>query len=155
MTVPTHEPRRFGYATGRLMRNLVGLLPLLGFPLVLHELGQTDPLLIGLFGLAAVLLVAGVLLNAARFRLTVEPDALVVRGRLRTRRVAYAEVTRAEVRRGRGKPVRFMGPPPFRELWLHTGGRRLVVSSLPLGEDAFEEVVRLLFERLPPEVIAD
>lgn len=153
MTVPSFEPRTFRYATGRLIRNLVGLLPLLGFPLVLHELGQSDPVLIGLFGGAAVALVVGVVLNAARFKLTLDADALVARGRLRKRRVAYAEVTRAEVRRGRGKPVRFMGPPPFRELWLHTEGKRLVISSLPLGEAAFEEVVALLGERLPPAAL--
>lgn len=142
--------RTFRYSNGRLMRNLVGLLPLVGFPLVLHELGATDPVLIGLFGLGAIALVVGVVLTAVRFRLTVEPDALVVRGKLRTRRVEFAAVERFEVRRGRGKPSRFMGPPPFRELWLHTAERRLVISSLRLGEDAFEELVGLLSARLAP-----
>lgn len=149
---PGAEARTFRYATGRLVRNLVGLLPLVGFPLVLHELGATDPVLIGLFGAAAIALVVGVVLSAVRFKLTVGPDALVVRGKLRTRRVEYGAVRQLEVRRGRGKPSRFMGPPPFRELWLHTDGRRLVVSSLRLGEEAFEEVVALLGARLPAQV---
>jgi len=148
---PMTTPVVFRYARGRLVRNLVGLLPLVGFPLVLHELGQTDPVLIGLFGVASAALVVAVLGSAARFKLTLEDTRLVVRGRIRRRVVPYADVTRARVRRGRGKPSRFMGPPPFRELVLEADGKRLVISSLPLGEDAFEAVVSALGDRLPPE----
>lgn len=140
----------YRYARGRLVRNMVGLLPLVGFPLVLHELGRTDPLLIALFGVAAGALVVGVLGSAARFKLVLGPERLVARGRLRKRTVPYADITGLRVRRGRGKPARFMGPPPFRELLIETGGKRLVISSLPLGEEAFEEVVALLGERVPP-----
>ncbi len=143
------EPQVFRYATGRLMRNMVGLIPLVGFPLVLHELGRTDPLLIALFGVLAAVLVIGVLGSAARFKLTIGEAALTVRGRLRKRRVAYADIAAMTVRRGRGKPSRFMGPPPFRELVLEAAGKRLVISSLPLGEEAFEQVVAALEERVP------
>ena len=109
----TSEALVFGYARERLMRNMVGLLPLLGFPLVLHELGAADNVLIALFGLAAVALVVAVIGSAVRYRLRLESDRLEVRGRLSKRVVPYAEVTRARVRRGRGKPSRFMGPPPL------------------------------------------
>lgn len=137
----------FRYARGRLARNMVGLLPLVGFPLVLHELGRTDPVVITLFGVLAATLVVGVLGSAARFKLTLDETALTVRGRLRKRRVPYADITAMTVRRGRGKPTRFMGPPPFRELVLDAAGKRLVISSLPLGEEAFEEVAAALSER--------
>lgn len=139
----------FRYSTGRLTRNMVGLIPLVGFPLVLHELGRTDPLLISLFGVLAATLVVGVLGSAARFKLVLDGAALTVRGRLRKRRVAYADISAMTVRRGRGKPLRFMGPPPFRELVLEAGGKRLVVSSLPLGEEAFEAVVAAIEARVP------
>jgi len=139
----------FRYATGRLLRNMVGLLPLIGFPLVLHELGRSDPLLISLFGVLAATLVIGVLGSAARFKLTLDDAALTVRGRLRKRRVPYADIAAMTVRRGRGKPARFMGPPPFRELVLETEGKRLLISSLPLGEEAFEAVVAALDARVP------
>ena len=91
--------------------------------------------------------------SAARFKLTLTDDRLIVRGRVRRRVVPYAEVSRARVRRGRGKAPRFMGPPPFRELVLDTSGKRLVISSLPLGEEAFEEVVSQLGDRLPPDAL--
>lgn len=139
----------FRYARGRLVRNMVGLVPLVGFPLVLHELGRTDPVLITLFGVLAATLVVGVLGSAARFKLTLDESTLTVRGRLRTRRVPYADIAGWTVREGRGKPSRFMGPPPFREVVLEAGGKRLVISSLPLGEEAFEEVVGALSERVP------
>lgn len=139
----------FRYANGRLMRNMVGLLPLVGFPLVLHELGRTDPLLISLFGVLAATLVIGVIGSAARFKLTLDGEALTVRGRLRKRRVPYSAIAAMAVRRGRGKPSRFMGPPPFRELVLETDEKRLVISSLPLGEEAFDAVVEALDARVP------
>ena len=142
------ESRVYRYATGRLMRNMVGLLPLVGFPLVLHELGRTDPLLLALFGVLAAVLVIGVIGSAARFKLTLDDRAITVRGRLRKRRVPYADIGAMTVREGRGKPSRFMGPPPFRELVLEADGKRLVISSLPLGEEAFAEMVAALEERV-------
>ncbi len=143
------ERQTFRYARGRLARNMVGLLPLVGFPLVLHELGRTDPVVITLFGILAATLVVGVLGSAARFKLTLDAEALTVRGRLRKRRVPYADIEGMAVRRGQGKPSRFMGPPPFRELVLDVGGRRMVISSLPLGEEAFEAVAATLSQRVP------
>ena len=146
----------FRYDTGRLARNLVGLLPLAGFPVVLHLAGREDPVLYTLFGVGAAVLVGYVVYYARRFKLTIDDDALVVRGRVRKKRVALADVTEARIRRGRGKAQRFMGPPPFRELVLRRAeGKAVIVSSLPLGEERFEEVVAQLSERLPDSVWKD
>ncbi len=146
------DRRVFRYDRGRLARNLAGLLPLAGFPVVLHLTGLADPVLYGLFGVAAATLVAGVLYSAARFKLVIEDAGLDVRGRLHHRRVAFTDLREVRVRRGRDKAARFMGPPPFRELVLRTDDRRLVVSSLPLGEESFETVCALIAERLPEGV---
>ncbi len=145
----------FRYDSGRLARNLVGLLPLAGFPVVLHLSGREDPVLYTLFGVGAAILIGYVLYYARRFKLTVDDESLVVRGRVRKRRIALADVSEARVRRGRGKAHRFMGPPPFRELMLRAEGKPVVVSSLPLGEERFEELVALLSDRLPAAVWGD
>ncbi len=149
MSAATHT---FRYDRGRLARNLVGLLPLAGFPVVLHLTGRLDPLLYGIFGVGAAVLIAGVLYSAGRFKLAVDAAGLDVRGRLHHRTVAFADLREVRIRRGRDKASRFMGPPPFRELVLRTDARRLVVSSLPLGEESFEQVCRLIAERLPEGV---
>ncbi|MCA9537879.1 MAG: PH domain-containing protein [Myxococcales bacterium] len=145
----------FRFAPGRLTRNLVGLLPLAGFPWVLQLIGPVDPLLWIVFGALGAALVAAVLFSAARYKLTIDATGLTARGRLGRRRVEFADIRQARVRRGRGKPLRFMGPPPFRELVLEAGGKRLVISSLPLGEEAFNEVLSLLADRLPPPALAE
>ena len=140
----------YRYDRGRLARNLVGLLPLAGFPVALHLTGRADPWLYGLFGLGAAALVIGVLAAAARFKLVLDDELIDIRGRVRHRKVAYADIAEIGVRKGRGKPTRFMGPPPFRELVLQTtAGKRLVVSSLPLGEENFESVVQALLAQAP------
>ncbi len=150
------EPHVFRYDTGRLARNLTGLLPLAGFPVVLHLSGREDPVLYTLFGVAAVVLIAYVVYYARRFKLTVDDTVLAVRGRVRHRKLNLAEIKEARVRRGREKAQRFMGPPPFRELVLRTGAAKpVVVSSLPLGEERFEDVLGLLAERIPDEVWTD
>lgn len=131
----------YRFDRGRLARNLLGLLPMLGFPVVLHLTGRADPLLYTVFGLAMAALVAAVVYSAVRFKVVVDESGLLVRGRVRVRRVAWRELQSLQVRPGRDKGHRFMGPPPFRELVLQTATRTLVLSSLPLGEDAFAELV--------------
>ena len=103
----------------------------------------------------AALLVTAVVLSAARYKLVVNAQGLDCRGRLHHRRLKWDEVQTATVRRGRGKPTRFMGPPPFRELVIATGGKNLVISSLPLGEERFEEVLGQLGEHLPDSALPD
>lgn len=147
--------RVYRFAPGRLARNLTGLLPLIGFPIVLHLSGHADLVLYGLFGGLAALLVTAVVLSAARYKLVVDAQGLDCRGRLHHRRLDWADVNSATVRRGRGKPTRFMGPPPFRELVLSTADRRVVISSLPLGEENFEAVLAHLGECLPDSVLRD
>lgn len=145
--------KTYRFATGRLLRNLTGLLPLVGFPVVLHLAGHRDYVLYGLFGILAAVLCGWVLFSAARFKLVVGEDGLSARGRFHHHRVPYAEMEEVLVRRGRDKGEHFMGPPPYRELVIRTRqGRTVVISSLPLGEEAFEEVARTLATRLPDEV---
>ena len=97
-----------------------------------------------------ITLVAGVLFTAVRFKLTIEADGIICRGRFVV--VEVRRHTGATLRRGRDKPTRFMGPPPFYELSLRTAQKSLVISSLPLGLDAFSSVVDAVAERIEIEV---
>ncbi len=143
----------YRFDIGRMARNFVGLVPLAAFPVVLHLTGHSDSGLFAMFGVLAVGFIAGVLYTAARFRLSVDESGLVCRGRVRSRRIEFSEVVSAQVRVGRDKPSRFMGPPPFRELVIKTDERKLVISSLPLGEEAFDELVSTLATSLPEDVL--
>lgn len=143
------ERRVFRFHGGRLVRNLLALLPLAGFPAALALSGRFDPVITALFGAGVLGAVGAVVYSAVRFRLVIDAEGLDVRGRFHRRRVRWADVNGLKVRRGRDKPMHFMGPPPYRELVLITDHRKLVISSLPLGEEAFDEVVRLAAARIP------
>lgn len=138
---------------GRLARNFISLIPLAAFPLVLHLTGHSDSGLFVVFGTLALGFFCAVLFTAIRFRLAVDEHGLICRGRIRSRRIEFSDVRAAHIRRGRDKAVRFMGPPPFRELVLETDKRSLVISSLPLGDDAFDELLTTLADRLPDAVL--
>lgn len=141
------------YSTARIFRNLSGLLALACFPIMLTLMGRSEPLVEVFFLGVALAFLIGVAWTVWRFRLSIDDQTLVFRGRLRTRTVAYDDILGVKVRIGRDKPQRFMGPPQFRELVLELEGRDLVISSLPMGEDAFEAVLQALGERLPSERI--
>ena len=143
----THTVYRFHL--GRLVRNIIGPAVLLAFPVALHLTGHSEPAFFFLFGGFAAAFAAWVIFTASRFKLTVGAEGLTFRGRIRTHRINYADIRSAEIRRGRDKAARFMGPPPFRELVLTTVERRLVISSLPLGAVAFDEVLTHLSNVLP------
>ena len=145
--------RTFKFYPGRLVRNFVGLIPLIAFPVALHLIGHDDPVVIGLFSFLAAGFVFTVLFTAIRFRMVVNEAGISCRGRVRTRNVPFDDITAAFIRKGRDKAARFMGPPPFRELVLHTDDRKLVISSLPLGPDAFDELMGILADRLPDDVL--
>ena len=142
------DVRTWRFSGTRLVRNLIGLLPFVGLPVVMHLTGRADMLLYSFAVVGAGLLIFAVLFSAARYRVRTDASGLSVRGRLRKRTVGWGDIEDAAVRPGRGKAARFMGPGPFRELVLLTGGKRLVVSSLPLGEDSFEELVAEVRRRL-------
>lgn len=144
--------RVFRFDRGRLIRNLIGLLPLAAFPVVLYLTGQEEPIIFALFWAGACGLIFSVFYHSARFKLVIDDEQLDIRGRLRHRRIALADLTEVTVRQGQGKAYRFMGPPPFRELVLKTKERRNILSSLPLGEEAFDELVALIGEKAEVKV---
>ena len=131
----------FHFDRSRMFRSLIGLLPLAGFPIVLHMLGHGDPAFFVFFGGVAVALIGGVVYTALRFKLSIDSSGLTCRGRINKRRIEFDSLSAVVLRTGRDKATRFMGPPPFRELVLQTGTKKLVISSLPLGEDAFDSIL--------------
>ncbi|MBV72055.1 MAG: hypothetical protein CMH52_12075 [Myxococcales bacterium] len=143
----------FRFHGGRLVRNFVSLVPLAAFPVALHHLGKDDPALIVFFSVIAIGFTIGVVFTAMRFRMSVNANGILCRGRFKTRTVRFDDVTAAFVRQGRDKASRFMGPPPFRELVLKSGDTKFVISSLPLGPDAFDELLSILAQRLPDDVL--
>ena len=143
----------FRFHGGRLVRNFVSLVPVAACPVALHHLGKDDPALVFFFSVIAVGFSIGVAFTAIRFRMEVNRDEIKCRGRFKTRTIRFNDVTAAFVRQGRDKATRFMGPPPFRELVLKDGHKTFVISSLPLGADAFDDVLGLLAEYLPEDVL--
>jgi hypothetical protein len=145
--------RVFRFYAGRLIRNFIGLIPLVAFPVALHLVGYDDPALIGFFAVLALGFVFTVIFTAIRFRMVVNEVGITCRGRVHTRNIPFEKITGAFIRQGRDKADRFMGPPPFRELVLHTNDRKLVISSLPLGPDAFDELLSRLADHLADDVL--
>ncbi len=147
------EHRNYRLHWGRIARLLVAFCPLLGFPLAFYLMGKLQTGIAVFFGGVAVAMASAILVTALRFKVTITAEELIFRGRVKTRRVRFDEIEGIEVRKGRDKAVRFMGPPPFVELVIHASGRRLVISSLPLGEDAFSELLTILGEKLPDDMM--
>jgi hypothetical protein len=143
------DPHVYRFHGGRLLRNLAAVLPLAGFPVALALTGQRDPVLIGLFGAAVIAVLAAVAYSAARFRLVLDAEGIDVRGRVQRRRLRWSEVRAVKVRRRRDRSPRMAGPGPSRELVLITDDRRLVVSSLPLGDEKFDDLVAQIHRRFP------
>ncbi len=143
------DPRVYRFDGGRLARNLFAVLPLAGFPVALALTGRRDPLLMALFGAAVLAVLVAVAYSAARFRLVVEAQGIDVRGRVQRRRLPWTEVRAVKVRRRRDGAPRLVGPGPYRELVLITDDRRLVVSSLPLGDEKFDDLIRQIHHRFP------
>ena len=143
------QPLTFRFDRTRVLRIFVALIALLSFPVVLALLGHGDTTLYTVFGIICIAYVGTVAYTAARFKLELDDSELRCRGRTRSRTIALADVQQFVVRTGRDKASRFMGPAPFRELVLHTQARPVVISSLPLGEAAFDELVSGLSKRLP------
>ncbi|MEE2787536.1 MAG: hypothetical protein VX589_09370 [Myxococcota bacterium] len=146
--------QHFRFDVRRTFRSLIGLVPIAGFPLILGVLGHHDPGISMFFLCVGLTLIAGVIYTAVRFKLTIDSDGITCRGRIHRRRIEFAELEGATLRRGRDKPTRFMGPPPFQELALRTDQKRLVISSLPLGSEAFTAVVEAVSKRIEIEVDA-
>ena len=147
--------RVFRFYPGRLWRNFVSLLPFAAFPVALHYMDKGDIALTIFFAILALAALLTVLVTAFRFRMVVDDSGLRCRGRFRTRSIPFENITSAYIRKGRDKASRFMGPPPFRELVLKTTERQFVISSLPLGPDAFDELLSILADKLPDEVFPE
>lgn len=136
--------RVYRFHARRLLRNLLVTLPLVAMPLILW-VGRSDAALVWTFVVVAALGVAGVVWSAVRFRLTLDDRGLRARGRLQQREVLWAEVAAVKVRRSRDR-----ARAQFRELVLITDNRRLVISSLPLGNGHFDDLVHEVHARVPP-----
>jgi hypothetical protein len=149
VTTTPQDRRLYRFHGGRLARNLVAVLPLAGFPAALALTGRRDPVLMGLFGAAVLAVVAAVLISAVRFRLVLDAEGIDVRGRVHRRRLRWADVRAVKVRRRRDRTPRFAGPGPYRELVLITDHRRLVLSSLPLGDAQFDDLLAQVHARIP------
>ena len=145
----------FRFDLNRLWRNCLGLVPLAAFPLFLHLNNEVDPGLYLLFGLIAVAFAGWVIFTAVRFKMVLTDTGIECQGRIRNRKIDFHDVQSAYVRFGRDKAGRFLGPPPFRELVLVTADKNLVISSLPLGSDAFDTLLDRLAEALPGDVLVN
>ena len=142
----------FRYDTGRLIKISIALTPMVLCPVFLGRYGGHAEFVFTLFGVISTIWLAGIVLTALRFRLSVGNEALVCRGRFTTRRVNYHDIQSIGVRDGRDRAGRFVTSSPLRELVIHANNRKLVLSSIPLGERAMEQVTELLRQQLPPEL---
>ena len=147
------DNRTYHLHWGRIARLFVAFLPLAGFPVVFYLMGKLQAGIALFFGAVAVVMTVAIVFTGLRFKLTITEQELIFRGRVKTRRVKFNEIQGIEVRTGRDKAIRFMGPPPFVELVIHSAGRRMVISSLPLGEEAFADLLTVLGEKLPDDIM--
>jgi hypothetical protein len=143
------KARTFRFDGARLLRSMVALITLASFPAVLYLMEKGDTTLYIIFSVLCAAYLGTVTYTFLRFRLELDDKELRCRGRTRSRTIELARIERFTIRAGRDKGTRFMGPAPFRELVLYAGKRPVVISSLPLGEAAFDELVALISERLP------
>ncbi len=142
----------FRFSRKRFFHNLLGLIPLIGFPLVLKLLGQNEPIIFTLFGIAAVLLLIGVIYAACRFKVTLTDDMLDCRGSLHHRKISLADIKHIEIRKRRSFTTRTAKAYPFKEMVIQSSGKQQRLSSLPLGRESFEELLTALRNRLSAEV---
>ncbi|MGB0645959.1 MAG: hypothetical protein ACPGQS_02230 [Bradymonadia bacterium] len=147
--------KHFRYDTGRLIKVSVALTPLVLCPVFLGRYGGHAEFVFTLFGITSTIWLAGIVLTALRFRLSVGDDMLVCRGRFTTRKVHYTDIKSIGIRDGRDRAGRFVTSSPLRELVIHANERSLVLSSIPLGEQAMQQVTELLRQRLPSELWSD
>lgn len=147
----------FRYNVKRVFRNLFFLIPLAAFILVLHFLHLDSNALYILFSVIAVMWIIGSISPALRFRVTVKTEgddaSIDCRGRVLHRTLKLADITKLEIRKRRQKATRWLRTLPFRDLVLHNKGKRLIISSLSLGDEAFDRLTELLQSALPPEAL--
>ncbi len=142
----------FTYDGPRIGRTVVALGVLIVCPLLLSEFSTHDMLIFALFGSIAVIWFTAVLLTTLRFRLVLNEDSLTCRGRFSSRTIRYDEITAISLRQGRDRAGRFSANTTLRELVIQTDKRSLVLSSIPLGDDGFNQVAQLLKSHLDAAV---
>ena len=138
----------FTYDGPRIGRTVVALAVLIVCPLLLSKFSTHDVLIFTLFGTIAVVWLSAVLLTTLRFRLMLNEESLTCRGRFSSRTIRYEEITAITLRQGRDRAGRFSANTTLRELVIQTHERSLVLSSIPLGNDGFHQVVELLKSHL-------
>ena len=105
------EHRTYGLHLGRIGRLLVAFFALLGFPLAFYLMGKLDTGIAVFFGGVAVAMASAILVTALRFRVTITNDELIFRGRVKTRRVKFNEISGIEVRKDATKRFGSWGLP--------------------------------------------
>ena len=138
----------FTYDGPRIGRTVISLGVFIVCPLLIAQFSTHDVLIFALFGTIAAIWLIGVLLTTLRFRLVLEDNRLTCRGRFSTRTINYSDITAITLRQGRDRAGRFSANTTLRELVIKTDKRTLVLSSIPLGNDGFEEVSVLLKSHL-------
>ncbi len=147
----------FRYSFQRCLRNLIFLLPLAAFAVTLHFLKLGTPALYILFGVIALLWLVGSLSPLVRFRVTLQTGGdqpqLDCRGSVLHRCLKLADISKLEICKRREKTPRWFRAQPYRVLVLYNPGKRLVLSSLSLGDEAFDQLTEALKSALPESAL--
>ena len=143
---------RFNYDTSRLIRLSIALTPLIVCPIFLAEYGGHAELVFTLFGAISFGWLLGVVLTAVRFKLWITDHELTCRGRFSTRKLNFPDIQSVQIRQGRDRAGRFATGSPLTELVIASKDRKLVLSSIPLGEDAMTRLIEILKQRLPDSI---
>ena len=144
--------RSFTYHGPRIGRTIVALAVLVVCPLLISKYSEHGDLIFVLFGAISSVWLVAVALTAIRFKLVITDTHLTCRGRFTSRTIRYQDITTIRLRQGRDRAGRFSANTLLRELVIQTQKKRLVLSSIPLGPDSFEEVTMLLKSHLDADI---
>ncbi len=142
----------YTYDRARLFKISIALTPLIVCPLLISKFWRHSELILVMFGLITAIWLSGIVLTALRFKLTITDDSLTCRGRFTRRTITFSEITSISLRQGRDRAGRSVGASPLQELVIKTKTRTLVLSSIPLGNEAMQSVIESLQEKLPPQL---
>lgn len=142
----------FLYDGPRFGKSIVKLAVLLICPFLFAQYSAHSDFIFVFFGIASSVWLFAVLLTVFRFRLTLTEDALVCRGRFATRTVRYSEIQRVILRKRSDRSGRADDAQPETDIVMETDGKRLVISSIPLGRSGTQRVIEILRQRIAPKL---